>query len=310
MAMSDLVNMEVRHNSSFLSFIFLLLTLLALIIALARPVAQQEPTTVKRQGRDLVFLLDVSQSMLAEDLHPNRLERAKLAIRDCIDSLNGDRVALVIFAGGTKVQCPLTLDYAFFSQMLARTTIGQEIKGGTMIGDAIRLTMKDVFDQQLKQFKDIILITDGEDHESFPVQAAEAAGDDGIRLIVLGIGDDQEGQPIPITGPEGQKSHLRFKGELVKTKLVTKSLKQMALATPGGRFLPVATGNINLGEVYHDLIASDQKRDLSEETVENYAEKFQWFLSLALIFLSLSFLSAMPTKKLKNRGKSWEPTSC
>ena len=137
-------------------------------VGLARPGWNPEAETIERRGRDVVFLLDVSRSMLAEDLAPNRLERAKLAIQDAVEGLQGDRVGLVIFAGHALVKCPLTHDYGFFKLMLEDVSTESISRGGTMIGDAIRKTLEEVFDEQFKQYKDLILITDGEDPHTSP----------------------------------------------------------------------------------------------------------------------------------------------
>ena len=264
--------------------------LTCLIIALARPAWNRKDVVIKRSGRDVVFLLDVSRSMLAEDLMPNRLGQAKLAISDTIDELQGDRVALVAFAGNAVVKCPLTLDYGFFR--MALTNIGPDSvsRGGTMIGDALRTVLNQVFDDQAKQYKDVILITDGEDHESFPVEAAKAAGAKGVRLIVIGLGDQKEGRRIPIHDKQGRKTFLKYKGHEVWTKLDATVLRKMAETTPGGRYLPVATGTINLGEVYKQLIASAPKKDLESRTILQYEEKFQLFLAAALLCLILEMM--------------------
>ncbi len=269
-----------------------------LIVALARPAWQQKPTTVQREGRDVVFVLDVSRSMLAEDLAPNRLERAKLAVIDCVERLQGDRVSLVAFAGSAKVICPLTLDYRFFRQMVERADTTIPLKGGTNIGDTLRLVQQQVFDRQVKAYKDIILITDGEDHESLPIHAAEALADEGIRLIVIGLGDANEGQPIPVVDEEGKRHYLTHEGREVHSRLDSDTLRRMALATPAGRYLPVATGAIDLGQVYIDLIAGDAKRQLAEETIEKYDEKFQYFLAAALLLLILDIMiNNLPIKR-------------
>ena len=267
--------------------VLLLLALALLTIALARPAWDKKESVVKRSGRDVVFLLDVSKSMLAEDLSPNRLEHAKLAIMDTVERLRGDRVGLAVFAGTTVVKCPLTLDYGFFRTALEGIGPDAVSRGGTMIGDALRTVLRDLLDQQEKEFKDVILITDGEDHESFPKEAAKAAGDQGVRLIIIGLGDEKEGQRIPITDDQGQKSFLKYQGREVWTKLDAETLRAMAQATPGGRYLPVATGTINLGEVYQDLILSAAKKELSSQTMEQYEEKFQIFLAAALCLLLL-----------------------
>jgi Ca-activated chloride channel family protein len=273
-----------------------LISLIFLVIALARPAWNMRETTVKRAGRDVVFLLDVSRSMLARDLKPNRLERAKLAIADCIERLQGDRVGLVAFAGTTAIKCPLTLDYAFFKMMLDAITVDSAGRGGTMIGDALRAVMEEVFDSQEKEYKDIILITDGGDQESFPVQAAEAAGKQGIRLLVIGLGDENEGERIPVTREDGSSGFLTYNGQEVWTKLDGDTLRQMALATPGGRYLPVATGTIDLGDVYQDIIAASARRELESKTIRQYEEKFQLFLAVALVLLLLE--SLLPEKRL------------
>ena len=255
------------------------------IIALARPVTEQEPITVKREGRDVVFMLDVSRSMLAEDLAPNRLERAKLAIIDCIERLQGDRVGLVAFAGSAVVRCPLTLDYGFFKQMLENTSPDIQVKGGTNIGDTLRTIHTDVFDHQMKAYKDIILISDGGDHDSFPINAAQTLGDEGIRLIVIGVGDKHTGQPIPIPGEKNK--FVEYKGQRVLTKLDSDSLRQIGLATPGGIYLEVGTGSVDLGDVYMDLIRSQAKRNFGEETINNYHELFAWFLGAGICCIIL-----------------------
>ena len=261
-----------------------------LIIGLARPAWNLQQTTVKRTGRDVVFVLDVSKSMLAEDLAPNRMERAKLAIADVIDSLEGDRVGLVAFAGTAAIKCPLTLDYGFFRMMLENISTDSITRGGTMIGDAIRVVLDQVLDSQERQFKDIVLITDGEDHESFPVEAAEEAAEKGVRLFIVGLGDENEGKRIPITDASGHRTFLQYRGQEIWSKLDANTLRQMALATPGGRYLNVATGTIDLGEVYLQLIGSAAKKEMDEETIEKYEEKFQIFIGIAFLLLSIESL--------------------
>ena len=258
-----------------------------IVIALTRPGWNPEPRALERRGRDVVFLLDVSKSMLAEDLKPNRLEHAKLAIWDCAERIEGDRVALVAFAGFAAVECPLTLDYGFFRMMLDGVSIDGIPRGGTMIGDAVRKTLDEVFDDQQKQYKDIILITDGEDHDSFPIEAAREAGERGIRIIAVGLGDQEQGKRIPITDESGRRVFLKYGGREVWTKLDADTLRKMVNATPGGKYLNVATGTIDLGDVYQKLIASAEKRELEAMTVKRYEEKFQIFIALAYILLCI-----------------------
>jgi len=256
-----------------------------IIIAVARPAWNLKPETIERRGRDVVFLLDVSKSMLAEDLQPSRLERAKLAISDCIEVLAGDRVALVAFAGTAVVKCPLTLDYGFFRMMLADISPDSVSRGGTLIGDALRTLMAEVFDDGAGLYRDVILITDGEDQDSFPVEAAKLAGEKGIRLIIVGIGDENEGRRIPVTNENGEKIFLKYNGQEVWTRLDADTLRKMALATPGGKYLNVATGAVDMGKVYQSLVLAADRKDLKSETIRRYDEKFQIFLALALLLL-------------------------
>jgi len=274
----------------------LALTAVALIaVALARPAWKPSPMEITRRGRDVVFLLDVSRSMLAEDLAPNRLERAKLAILDAIAKLQGDRVALVAFAGAASVKCPLTVDYGFFRMALEDLAPESVPVGGTMIGDAIRKALEEVYDSSDGQYRDLVLITDGEDHESFPVEAAAAAGQAGVRLIAIGLGDENVGRRIPVSNVAGETTFLKYKGQEVWSRLDADTLRKMAAATPGGRYLNVATGAIDFGDVYLQLIASAERRELESETVERYEEKFQIFLGMA--FLLLVFEGALRERR-------------
>ncbi len=269
----------------------LLLAAFGLLVAgLARPAWNLKQTTVTRRGRDVVFVLDVSRSMLAEDLAPNRLERAKLAIADVIDKLQGDRVGLLVFAGTAAVKCPLTLDYGFFRMMLDSISPDSISRGGTMIGDAIRLVLDQMLDKQEKQYKDIVLITDGEDHESFPVEAAKEAAEKGVRLLIVGLGDENEGKRIPVIDASGRRTFMQYQGKEVWSKLDAHTLREMALEAPGSRYLNVATGTIDLGEVYMQLSGSAGKKEMEEETIEKYEEKFQVFIGIAFLLLAMEAL--------------------
>ena len=258
----------------------------AIVAALTRPAWNPTPREVKRKGRDVVILLDTSRSMLAEDIKPNRLERAKIAIGDLMETIRGDRIGIITFAGSASVKCPLTQDYPFVRMALERITTESAPKGGTNVGDAIRKAIDDVFDEQVKEYKDIILITDCDDQEkSFPIQAAEKAGQKGIRIIAVGLGNPDEGARIPIVESDGTKTFLKYQGQEVWTKLDEQTLRQVAAATPAGAYIPVETGTFDLGQIYNDLVYSAQRRDLESTTVLEYDEKFQIFLALALILI-------------------------
>ena len=165
-------------------------------------------------------------------------------------------------------------------------------RGGTMIGDGIRTVLDTVLDSQERQFRDIVLITDGEDHESFPLEAAREAAEKGVRLFIIGLGDENEGKRIPITDASGRRTFLQYQGQEVWSRLDADTLRRMALAAPGSRYLNVSTGAIDLGEVYLQLIASADKKELQEESIEKYEEKFQIFIGLSLLLLLMESLVA------------------
>lgn len=263
-----------------------------IIIALTRPQWNPQPREVRRMGRDIVFIVDVSRSMLADDLSPSRLERAKIAIGDVLDTLQGDRIALIAFAGTAVVKAPLTLDYGFFRQSLEELSPDSVARGGTLIGDAIRKAVVDIYEEKQGGLRDIILITDGEDHESFPVEAAGRAGELGMRIIAIGLGDEHVGKPIPITDRFGRRSYLRHNGEVVLSKLDSATLRKVAESSAGGVYFNVATGNINLDEVYSQLIQNAEKQELESREAVQYQEKSYIFLTAAGVLLIMeTFIS-------------------
>jgi len=277
------INISVSLKKQILKALLLITAFISIVTALTEPKWNPQAQKIKREGRDVVILLDTSRSMLAEDIKPNRLERAKIAITDLMETLKGDRIAIITFAGNSTVKCPLTQDYAFVRTALADISTESTSRGGTLIGDAIRKATEEVFDRKSREYKDIILITDGEDHESFPVQAAEKAASEGIRIIAIGLGDENEGSRIPITGPDGVKSFLKYEGQEIWSKVDGDTLRKVVYATEGGKYLSVEPGTtLNLGEIYEKLIASAEKRELESVTMTRYDEKFQIFLALGI----------------------------
>ena len=269
-----------------------LLGFAALVVAAARPGWEAQAATVERRGRDVVFVVDVSRSMLAEDLAPNRLARAKLAILDTLAHLDGDRVALVAFAGSAVVKSPLTFDYGFFRLAVQQLSPASVARGGSLIGDAMRAVRDQVFDDRPTEFKDLLLITDGGDHASLPVAAAEELGQRGVRVLAIGLGDDSTGQPIPApaAAPDAAPAFVEHEGQIVLSKLEADLLRAVAGATPGGRYVHVATGNVDLGRLYGELIAAAPGRLIETEAVELVRERFQTFIALALLLLAAALV--------------------
>ncbi len=262
----------------------------AVVFSLARPQWNARPQEVRRLGRDVCFVIDVSRSMLAADLAPSRLERSKMWVRDALAAMRGDRVAIVAFAGSAVVKCPLTHDYGFARLALEELSPGSVLRGGTYIGDAIRLAAREVFDADEASHKDLILITDGEDMESFPVEAATAAGEAGIRIIAIGIGDESVGTPIRLPDEFGRELYVMHDGERVLSRLDAQTLRQVALASRDGQYLNVATGTIELDDIYERLIRRAPQREMEATEAVRYEEKFQIFLGLGLALLVMEGL--------------------
>lgn len=264
-----------------------IIAVIFIVIALTRPAWKAEPEEIRRTGRDVVFVVDVSSSMLATDIKPNRLMLAKLAISDTLEVITGDRVALVAFAGNAVVKCPLTFDYGFFRSALEDLRPDSVSRAGTRIGDAIRVVMEEIFTTEEAEFKDIILITDGEDHDSFPVNAAEDAGKTGTRIIAIGLGDHEKGTRIPV---EDERGNIRFMkdsaGNYVFSRLDWDTLRKMAAASNGGRPYRVGAGEaLDLASIYTRLVGEAEKTEHGIETAKRYRERFQPFLAIAFLLL-------------------------
>ncbi len=265
------------------------------VLALARPAWNPRAQPVTSTGRDVVFLLDVSRSMLAEDLRPNRLEHAKLLIRDVLDAARGDRIGIIAFAGSAVVKCPLTTDYAFARLVLDSITPDSVSRGGTLIGDAIRTALEQVFEPGDKEgaedrYRDIILITDGEDHDSFPIPAAQEAGKRGVRIVAIGLGSELEGAPVPAADAKEGGRYMTYEGKTVLSRMDPDSLRKVAAASREGVCLNVGTGNIRMDEVYARLMASANKRRLESVRAVRYDEGFQAVLAAALGLLLTEML--------------------
>ena len=264
--------------------IALLLFVVFAVFALARPRFGVRMEMVERRGVDIMVALDVSHSMLARDIAPNRIERARHEIGRFIDMLRGDRFGLVLFAGESFVQCPLTLDYGaarMFLDAVGTDWIGLQ---GTDIGGAIRLASQ-AFRTQERKHKVLIIVSDGEEHDGDALAAAREAAAEGIRIFTIGIGSP-DGVPIPV-GQGATVTYLRDQeGNLALTRLNPLLLEQIALAGNGTYYH--AGAHLHLGAIYNE-IAAMEKRDLGMNLMTRYRERYQLFLLAALVFLLLEF---------------------
>lgn len=264
-----------------------LLGLLLALIAAARPQWGQRTETVRQRGRDLIIALDVSRSMLAQDVHPNRLQRAKTDIQDLLRELRGDRVALIAFRGKGLQLCPLTTDYAYLEQVLADVSPESAPRGETDIGDAIDKALA-AFESDVGAYQAIILISDGEDLAGNAKARAEVARKKGVAIFTVGLGDPQ-GAKIPSAGQRGE--FITYRGQEVVSKLQHETLKSIAEIT-GGAYVPVGTANVKLGALYRDHLSHLAARDLAESIQRRYVERYQFFLLPAVLaFLAGALLS-------------------
>jgi Ca-activated chloride channel family protein len=231
-----------------------------------------------------MIALDVSNSMLAEDYWPNRLERAKLAISRLTDKLKEDRIGLIVFAGQAFVQLPITTDYVSAKIFLNSINTGSVPVQGTSLSDAINLAVKSFSAESSNTSRALIIITDGEDHEDDPVAVAKTASDLGVNIYTLGIGST-EGKPIPMPNGELLKDN---EGNIVVTRLDEKTLLNVAEAG-GGAY--VRAGNSDFGlEAIVDQIKNMDKQTFKSVVFEDFDEQYMYFLGIALFFFLLEFL--------------------
>ena len=275
----------VSFSRPVLKSLLVLLALASLIFGIARPQFGSKLREIKREGVEIIIALDVSNSMMAEDIQPNRLERAKQAIARLVDRLVNDKIGLIVFAGDAYTQIPITTDYV--SAKLFLTSISTDIvpKQGTAIGSAIELGMKS-FTQQEETSKALIIITDGENHEDDAVQAAQQAAEKGIKVHAIGIGLPQ-GAPIPVYAG-GQKTYRKDnQGETVISKLDETMLRRIAAAGEGVYIRSTDT-RVGLDKLF-DEINKMEKQEMESKIYSDYDERFQYVFGISLFFLLLDF---------------------
>ena len=259
-----------------------------LILALAQPRWGYRWEDLKQEGVDVIVAIDVSNSMLAEDIKPNRLERAKRKIKDLINMMQGDRIGIVAFAGTSFVQCPLTLDYSaaeIFLDIIDTDLIPVQ---GTDLGHAVRTAIK-AFEPEDDNSRSLILITDGEDHGGEIIKAAEEAQKAHVKIFAIGIGQEA-GAPIPRFGQNGG-----FKtnegGDIVLSKLDEFTLQQIAIMT-GGSYARSVTGDMDLNAIYlKNIKRKIEKKELKSTRRKIWNERYQWFILASLLCLIIETIT-------------------
>ena len=261
----------------------LVLALVMLIFGLMRPQWGFQWQEVKRRGLDIIIALDTSNSMLAEDVLPSRISRAKLAIKDLVKKLHGDRVGLVAFAGTSFLQCPLTIDYDGFLLSLDDVDVDTIPIGGTSLSNAIYKSIES-FEGGKNQEKILIVITDGEDLEGGVEAAIQKARASGVKIFCVGIGSDK-GELIPVFDEKGKMAFLKDEeGNVVKTRLREDLLQRMAIET-GGMYVHATGAEFGLSLIYDERLSKLQKQDFESRMEKRYYERFQIPLTFAIFLL-------------------------
>jgi Ca-activated chloride channel homolog len=264
-----------------------LLAVFLLFVAVARPQKGYEWREVKRKGIDILFAVDTSRSMLAEDLTPNRLERARLGIIDFVSKLEGDRVGLIPFAGTAFALCPLTLDYVAFRESLNALDTDLIPRQGTDLASAIKEAER-LFNENGNNHRVLVLLTDGEDLQGDVLDAAKAATGKGMAIYTVGVGSPS-GASIPIRYPNGRTDYVRDeKGQVVKTTLDEGTLKKIAEVT-GGLYVSLGRGAEGLNKIYQEKLRLVPKSELEQKMERIPLERFEWPLGAAFSLLLLEF---------------------
>jgi Ca-activated chloride channel homolog len=273
-----------------------------LILALARPQWGFEWQPVRRKGLDILVALDTSNSMLAQDVKPNRLQRAKWGMRDLVDQLGGDRIGLVAFAGGSFLQCPLTVDYAAFLMTLEDVYAGIIPRGGTDIEQALE-TCSESFDETVEGDRAIVLVTDGEMHAGDPERVIRRLQERHIRVYAVGVGTP-EGELIPREGGQGGLQFQKDRaGHVVKTSLEEGALQRIAVET-GGLYVRSAPGDFGLDRIVEQGLSRLKEAEGESRMSRRYEERYPWAVAAALLCLAweIALGSRPPRSGKENAG--------
>ncbi|ARV09878.1 BatB protein [Winogradskyella sp. PC-19] len=282
---------------SVLKLIVLSAAFLFLSLALVNPKIGTKLETVRSQGVDIVFAVDVSKSMLAEDIAPNRIEKSKQLVTQIINSLGSDRVGIIAYAGKAFPQLPITTDYAASKMFLQNMNTDMMTSQGTAIREAIELA-KTYYDDEEQTNRILVIISDGEDHEGDAASIAEEANEQGIRIFTIGVGN-KKGGPIPI---KRNGIILNYKkdrnGETVITKLNEDTLKEIAEEANGVYINGSSTNEVV--ETIKDLLDKMDKKEFESKQIADFKDQFQWFLGFGILFLFIDiFLLERKTEWLK-----------
>ncbi len=281
---------------SVLKLVVLCAAFLFLVLALVNPKIGTKLETVRSQGVDIVFAVDVSKSMLAEDIAPNRIEKSKQLVTQIINSLGSDRVGIIAYAGKAFPQLPITTDYAASKMFLQNMNTDMMTSQGTAIREAIELAKTYYDEEQTNRI--LVIISDGEDHEGDAAEIAEEANDQGIRIFTIGVGNENGG-PIPIKRNGVILNYKKDRnGETVITKLNEDTLREIAQEANGVYINGSSTSEVV--DTIKDLLDKMDKKEFESKQIADFKDQFQWFLGFGILFLLIDiFLLERKTEWLK-----------
>ncbi len=278
------LSMKSSHAGRLISSAMVILTMALLVLCIIDIRWGMVSRPVPQKGIEVMFVLDVSRSMLARDVTPTRLGRAKQMIKDLVDEMTGDRVGLSVFAGEVKQVIPMTSHHEDFKQRLDEVGPENIVRGGSKLGDAITVAAQGYL-TKTSEHKAMVLVTDGEDMESKPIEAAkQIRKDKGVTIFAIGLGDFDVGAKIPVRGRAGRSSFLTHDGEPVVSKLNGDILSRVATET-GGAYIPAGTKQVDMASVYHGYISSVEQQEFETAKVDAYEARFAWFLAPAILVL-------------------------
>ncbi len=296
---------EVSQTRYIIKFFLLFIALTFIMIVLSRPQYGTQLKKVKRQGVELMIALDVSRSMLAKDIKPDRLTRAKMAISKLVDKLQNDRIGFIVFAGDAYMQIPITIDYAAIKTFLPSINTNIAPSQGTDVASAIQLASRS-FNPESELEKAMIIITDGENHQGDPVEAAKKAAEKGINIHTIGVGSPH-GTPIPVEKKHGNQTFKKNEeGKVVISKLDETVLQEIS-AAGNGKYVKATNANLGLDKLFKEISKMEAK-EMETKIYSDYKEQFQYFAAIALFFILLDFIILERKNRWLSKIDLFKPT--
>jgi Ca-activated chloride channel family protein len=295
---------QLSSYKHYIKFSLLMLITGLLVVAWANPQYGTKLRKYKKKSVDVFIAFDVSQSMMAEDVSPSRIDRARRFTQNLVQGLRTERLGLIFFAGSAYLQSPITTDYNAILLALRSADPATVLNQGTAIAEAIELA-EESFDENNKSHRALIIITDGENHNDEAVSRAAAARENGIITYTIGVGTTQ-GSYIPVNDPRGQSAYKRDRnGEPVVSRLNPEVLNEIA-SSGDGKYFNLSAGSDKVLDVLKDRINQMEKTELEQRTFSEYESSFQWFVAAAIIFLLVEFLLPYRRGKQNREGKLFD----